>query len=100
MLGQQMYCFLRILKNFLKLFEILETYLIFATMSTVKLHRSKYNFGSLKEVGESIAVEPQDVYSALSSLNSFNKRHGTSIVMEPDGQITEDGKIKLFVIEI
>lgn len=95
-----MYCFLRILKNFLKLFEIPETYPIFATMSTVKLHRSKYNFGSLKEVGESIAVEPQDVYSALSSLNSFNKRHGTSIVMEPDGQITEDGKIKLFVIEI
>lgn len=65
-----------------------------------KQNRSKYNFGLLKEVGEFILVEPEDVYSALSSLGSFNRRHKTEIVMAPDGDGLHEGKIKLVVTSI
>lgn len=69
-------------------------------METTKHNRSKYNFGLLDKVGDEIFVEPLDVHSMLSSLGSFNRRHGRKIVIEPTGEITEEGKIKCIVTQI
>ena len=69
-------------------------------MNKVKQHRSKYNFGNLKEVGESMFVDPEDVYSALQSLNAFNRRHGSKIVLTPEGESDFMGRIKLTVTSI
>lgn len=69
-------------------------------MAKTKQNRSKYNFGSLKEVGDERLVDPVDVHSALCALSAFNKRHGTDIVLEPDGLGVLDGKIRLVVTSI
>lgn len=68
-------------------------------MNKAKQNRSKYNFGTYK-VDQEIEVDPLDVHSMLTSLGSFNKRHGRDIVVEPTGVITKEGKVKCLVSKI
>lgn len=66
-----------------------------------KQNRSKYNFGKLEKIGDEILVSPEDVYSALSSLGSFNRRHNKNIVMALDGKgPNQDGLLTIFVTSI
>lgn len=70
-------------------------------MKASKQIKSKYNFGNLKEVGQTMYVNPEDVFSALQSLNSFNRRHGTKIALDPDFNVkNEEGQVELTVLSL